>query len=106
MATRAPRPGWAAVDQAAVALVDEAGARGHLLRLRAEMRLPGLAWLELAARTDDQGRTVFEQRALFHPHGLAGHLYWWAIAPFHGIVFGGMNRNIARAAELAAVGAG
>jgi uncharacterized protein YbjT (DUF2867 family) len=70
-----------------------------LLRLRAEMRLPGLAWLELIVDEDDQGRTVFRQRALFHPHGLPGQLYWWAIKPFHGIVFGGMQRNIAYAAE-------
>jgi len=39
------------------------------------------------------------QRAVFHPRGLLGHLYWWSVAPFHGIVFGGMARNIARAAE-------
>jgi uncharacterized protein YbjT (DUF2867 family) len=71
---------------------------GRLLRLRAEMRLPGLAWLELVV--DAAGdRTVFRQRALFHPHGLPGVLYWWAIRPFHGVVFGGMQRNIARAAE-------
>ncbi|MFI5707378.1 SDR family oxidoreductase [Kribbella sp. NPDC051620] len=70
-----------------------------LLRLRAEMRLPGLAWLELVVDTDDENRTVFRQRALFHPHGLPGHLYWWAIKPFHGIVFGGMQRNIAAAAQ-------
>ncbi|HEY7718102.1 MAG TPA: SDR family oxidoreductase [Pedococcus sp.] len=73
----------------------------HLLRLRAEMRLPGLAWLELIAEADEQGRTVFRQRALFHPRGLAGHLYWAAVYPFHGVVFGGMQRNIARAAEAA-----
>jgi len=73
----------------------------HLLRLRAEMRLPGLAWLELIAEQDDRGRTVFRQRALFHPRGLAGHLYWAAVYPFHGIVFGGMQRNIAKAAEEA-----
>ena len=71
----------------------------HLLRLRAEMRLPGLAWLELIIDTDDQGRTLFRQRALFHPRGLAGHVYWAVIRPFHGVVFGGMQRNIARAAE-------
>ena len=70
----------------------------RLLRLRAEMRLPGLAWLELVVDTDDDGTTVFRQRALFHPHGLPGHLYWWAIKPFHGIVFGSMQRNIAHAA--------
>ncbi|WP_433159402.1 SDR family oxidoreductase [Kribbella sp. CA-247076] len=68
-----------------------------LLRLRAEMRLPGLAWLELIVDDDGSGNTVFRQRALFHPHGLPGHLYWWAIKPFHGVVFGGMQRNIAHA---------
>ncbi len=71
----------------------------RLLRLRAEMRLPGLAWLELTVGSDDEGRTRFRQRALFHPHGLAGHLYWLIISPFHGVVFGGMQRNIAKAAE-------
>ena len=71
----------------------------RLLRLRAEMRLPGLAWLDLAVEQDDAGRTVFRQKAYFHPRGLAGHLYWWSVTPFHGIVFGAMQRNIARAAE-------
>lgn len=79
----------------------EAVEDGHLLRLRAEMRLPGLAWLELLAEEDGQGRTVFRQRALYLPRGLPGLLYWWAISPFHGIVFGGMQRNIAAAAEEA-----
>ncbi len=73
----------------------------HLLRLRAEMRVPGLAWLELVVDEDDRGRTVFRQRALFHPHGLAGNAYWAVVYPFHGIVFGGMQRNIAAAAESA-----
>ena len=71
----------------------------RLLRLRAEMRLPGLAWLELIIETDDQGRTLFRQRALFHPQGPAGGLYWAMIYPFHGLVFGGMQRNIALEAE-------
>jgi len=71
----------------------------RLLRLRAEMRLPGLAWLELIVDSDDQGRTLFRQRALFHPRGLAGHAYWKAISPFHNMVFGAMQRNIADAAE-------
>ena len=79
---------------------------GELLRLRAEMRLPGLAWLELrvepvGAGGFDERPTAFAQRALFHPHGLVGQLYWWAVYPFHGIVFGGMQRNIAEAAETA-----
>jgi len=70
-----------------------------LLRLRAEMRLPGLAWLDLRVETDDEGRTVFRQVAWFHPRGLLGQLYWWSVTPFHGVVFGGMQRNVARAAE-------
>jgi uncharacterized protein YbjT (DUF2867 family) len=73
---------------------------GRLLRLRAEMKLPGLAWLELGIRADDQGIT-YEQRAIFHPRGLMGHLYWWSVRPFHGIVFGEMTRHIASAAGRA-----
>ncbi|MEH3033729.1 MAG: SDR family oxidoreductase [Aeromicrobium erythreum] len=69
------------------------------LRLRAEMRLPGLAWLEFQVGSTEGGTTTFHHRALFHPRGLLGHAYWWSIYPFHGIVFGGMQRNIAKAAE-------
>jgi hypothetical protein len=71
----------------------------QLLRLRAEMRLPGRAWLELTISTDDAGRTVFGQRAIFYPHGLAGQAYWWSVFPFHGVIFGSMQRNIAHEAE-------
>lgn len=69
------------------------------LLLRAEMKLPGLAWLEMRVGSTDGGTTTFHHRALFAPKGLLGHAYWWAIWPFHGIVFGGMQRNIAKAAE-------
>ncbi|MEU8921948.1 SDR family oxidoreductase [Kitasatospora sp. NPDC048545] len=75
---------------------------GRLLRLRAEMRLPGLAWLELRVTPDGDGGTRYRQRALFHPHGLAGHAYWWSMAPFHGLVFGAMARNITDQARRAA----
>lgn len=71
--------------------------QGRLLRLRAEMRLPGLAWLELIVDTDD-GATVFRQRAIYHPSGLLGQVYWWAVVPFHSVVFGGMQRNVTQAA--------
>jgi uncharacterized protein YbjT (DUF2867 family) len=77
----------------------EAITPGQLLRLRAEMKLPGLAWLELYVGQDDDGRTTYRQRAIFQPHGLTGHAYWRSISPFHGIVFGGMLRNITAAAE-------
>ena len=42
---------------------------------------------------------MLHQKALFIPHGLPGHLYWWSVWPFHGLVFGSMQRNIAQAAE-------
>lgn len=72
---------------------------GSLLRLRAEMKLPGEAWLELSAGRDRAGRTVYRQRAVFRPRGLAGQAYWWSLRPFHDLVFGAMLRNIAAAAE-------
>ncbi|MGK5742497.1 SDR family oxidoreductase [Micromonospora sp. URMC 103] len=72
---------------------------GKLLRLRAEMRLPGRAWLEMRALPADGGRSRYQQRAVFLPRGLAGHAYWGAVTPFHAVIFGGMARNIARGAE-------
>jgi uncharacterized protein YbjT (DUF2867 family) len=79
----------------------EAIVPGSLLRLRAEMKLPGLAWLELAVGRDHDGMTTYSQRAIFQPRGLAGHAYWRSISPFHGVVFGGMLRNITAIAERA-----
>jgi hypothetical protein len=76
--------------------------RGQLLRLRAEMRLPGLAWLELSVTGEGPGRSRYRQRALFYPRGLSGHAYWWSVSPFHSVVFGGMVRNITAAAERVA----
>ncbi|GHB37744.1 hypothetical protein GCM10010331_26510 [Streptomyces xanthochromogenes] len=75
------------------------GGRCRLLRLRAEMRLPGLAWLEMSLEAKGPGRSRYRQRAVFHPRGLLGHAYWWSVSPFHAIVFGGMARNMAKAAE-------
>ncbi|MEU7755290.1 SDR family oxidoreductase [Micromonospora sp. NPDC049101] len=72
---------------------------GELLRLRAEMRLPGRAWLEMRVLPAEGGRSRYQQRAVFLPRGLAGHAYWGSVAPFHALVFGGMARNIARNAE-------
>ncbi|MDX8049376.1 SDR family oxidoreductase [Lentzea sp. BCCO 10_0798] len=74
--------------------------RGKLLRLRAEMKVPGKAWLELRVAANEGHGSTYRQRAVFVPKGLAGHLYWAAVWPFHGIVFGGMVRNIANEAEL------
>ncbi|CAJ60498.1 MULTISPECIES: DUF2867 domain-containing protein [Frankia] len=76
---------------------------GRLLRLRAEMKMPGDGWLELRAAVGDDGGTVYRQRAIFLPRGLPGQLYWWAVSPFHAAVFGGMLRNIVRTAEATRV---
>lgn len=74
---------------------------GQLVRLRAEMKLPGRAWLEFQVTPGetDSGGSVLTQRAIFFPHGLGGRLYWYAVMPFHGIVFAGMARGLARKAE-------
>lgn len=71
---------------------------GSLLRLRAEMKVPGGAWLELRA-TSTAGGSRYDQRAVFFPLGLAGRLYWLAVLPFHGFIFRGMANRITAAAE-------
>lgn len=71
---------------------------GRLLRLKAEMKLPGRAWLEFEV-TGDQDQSTIRQTALFDPVGLTGLLYWYAVYPLHQFVFAGMLRNIARAAQ-------
>ncbi|MBP2214244.1 uncharacterized protein YbjT (DUF2867 family) [Rhodococcus ruber] len=76
--------------------------RPTLLRLRAEMRAPGGAWLEWRIEPLDPGRARLHQRAIFFPKGLAGRVYWYALVPFHGIIFKGMLENIAGAAHRAA----
>lgn len=78
---------------------------GTLLRLRAEMKVPGRAWLELRA-SPDGGGSRYEQRAVFFPHGLPGRLYWLAVLPFHGFIFAGMANRITAAAESTDEGAG
>ncbi len=70
----------------------------HRLRLQAEMKLPGRAWLEFEVTPCEHGSTI-RQTAIFDPLGLAGMLYWYGIYPLHQFVFAGMLRNLARAAE-------
>lgn len=69
-----------------------------LLRLRAEMKLPGRAWLQF--EVDGQApRVTVRQTAIFDPHGIAGLLYWYALYPLHNRIFAGMLREIKRRAE-------
>ena len=70
----------------------------QLLRLRAEMKVPGLAWLEFRA-TEASGGACLEQTAFFVPKGLSGLLYWYLVYPFHGLIFSGLARRIADRAE-------
>ncbi|MGK7311045.1 MAG: SDR family oxidoreductase [Candidatus Longimicrobiales bacterium M2_2A_002] len=76
----------------------EAYEADRLLRLHAEMKLPGRAWLQFEVNGDDDGSTI-RQTAIFDPVGLAGLVYWYGIYPIHSMVFAGMLRGIARAAE-------
>jgi uncharacterized protein YbjT (DUF2867 family) len=71
---------------------------GRTLELSAEMKLPGQAWLTWSTEQHSDV-TVISQEAFFQPKGLIGRLYWYALLPFHGPLFGIMLRNIARAAE-------
>ena len=68
------------------------------LRLRAEMRLPGEAWLTWNLETTPSG-TVVHQSATFRPRGLFGRLYWALVWPFHGFIFPSMLKGILSAAE-------
>jgi uncharacterized protein YbjT (DUF2867 family) len=72
--------------------------RGRLLRLRAEMRAPGRAWLEMSVGPDGTG-SRYRQRAIFFPKGLSGRLYWLVVLPFHSVIFPAMARNITAAAQ-------
>jgi uncharacterized protein YbjT (DUF2867 family) len=71
----------------------------RLLRLRAEMKMPGRAWLEFTVEPREGGGSRLTQRAVYWPRGLAGHAYWWSVAPFHAFVFPPMARHIVERAE-------
>lgn len=76
---------------------------GRCMRLRAEMKVPGGAWLEFQAIPQADGKTLLTQNAYFAPRGLFGYLYWYAMWPFHRFIFDGMIRAVAaRAGEIAA----
>lgn len=73
---------------------------GRLVRLRAEMRLPGEASLEWRIEPTDSGdRCTVHQHATFVPRGLLGRAYWYSVAPFHGFVFPGVLDGLAADAE-------
>jgi uncharacterized protein YbjT (DUF2867 family) len=75
---------------------------GRLIRLRAEMKVPGRAWLEFEARPEPQQKTLLLQTAFFEPKGLFGFLYWYALYPIHSLIFSGLIRRIVEQAKVCA----
>jgi uncharacterized protein YbjT (DUF2867 family) len=69
---------------------------GRLLRLRAEMKLPGLAWLDFEVRSEP---TVLIQTAVFAPKGLLGVAYWYLLYPIHAVIFARLLRKLAQKAH-------
>ncbi|MEL7832390.1 SDR family oxidoreductase [Fodinibius sp. Rm-B-1B1-1] len=72
---------------------------GELLRLRAEMKVPGKAWLEFQALPNDDNTTKLVQTAYFAPKGLFGLLYWYGLYPFHSLIFSSMIDKLATQIE-------
>jgi len=80
----------------------EAIEKEKVLRLYAEMILPGKAWLEFRISNED-GKVRIVQEATFSPRGLGGQLYWYAVLPLHAFVFPTMLRNIVRSSKRKAL---
>jgi len=76
----------------------EAYEEDRLLRLAAEMRLPGRAWLQFEVEGRGEEGSLLRQTALFDPKGLLGRLYWYALLPMHRWIFRGMLKGIAERA--------
>lgn len=73
----------------------EAIEAGRLIRLRAEMKVPGKAWLEFEVRPQSgDSRPLLSQTAVFAPKGIAGLAYWYVLYPVHALIFRGMIRRI------------
>ena len=72
---------------------------GRLLRLQAEMKVPGRAWLEFEVTEKSEGHCAIRQTAIFDPVGLFGLVYWYALYPLHEFVFNGMLEGLAREAK-------
>ncbi len=75
--------------------------KNRLLRLRAEMKLPGKAWLQFESEPQDD-KTLLTVTAYFASYGLFGFLYWYAMWPFHKFIFDGLTRQIASRARVLA----
>jgi uncharacterized protein YbjT (DUF2867 family) len=72
---------------------------GGMLRLKAEMKLPGEGWLQFEITPYKEGRTLLTQTVFFAPKGLPGVVYWYLLYPIHGLIFDKMIRDLAKRAE-------
>jgi uncharacterized protein YbjT (DUF2867 family) len=70
-----------------------------MIRLHVEMKLPGNGWLQFEAQAIDENRTAIIQTALFAPRGLLGLIYWYALHPFHKLIFDRMIKELAAKSE-------
>lgn len=70
----------------------------QMMRLRAEMKLPGEAWLQFQVTSREDNQVLLTQTAFFAPKGLMGVLYWYALYPFHRFIFSGLIDQIAERA--------
>jgi uncharacterized protein YbjT (DUF2867 family)/uncharacterized protein YndB with AHSA1/START domain len=77
----------------------------RLIRLRAEMKVPGKAWLEFQSLPQPDGKTLLTQTAYFAPRGLSGLLYWYLLYPIHAFIFSGMIRKVGERAHTLAASA-
>jgi hypothetical protein len=68
------------------------------IRLRAEMKVPGRAWLEFRSVAQHDGCSLLTQTAFFEPKGLLGLVYWYVLYPVHSLIFSGLIRKIASVA--------
>jgi uncharacterized protein YbjT (DUF2867 family) len=74
----------------------------RLMRLRAEMKVPGDAWLQFESLPQEKGRTLLRVNAYFDVHGMTGLLYWYAMYPFHRFIFDGLTSRLASRARVLA----
>ena len=80
----------------------EAAEKDRLLRLRAEMKVPGKAWLQFESTPQEDGKTLLTETAYYEPRGFWGFVYWYAMWPFHAFLFDGLIRRLAARARMLA----
>jgi uncharacterized protein YbjT (DUF2867 family) len=71
------------------------------LRLRAEMKVPGNAWLQFEVKPHQKNTSQLIQTTFFAPKGLLGLIYWYGLYPMHSLIFSGLLRNLKELAEVA-----